>query len=350
MSRETLEWLNTMTLIGNTDHRRNAWHYRAELQGDQSNHYPGPVPVQDIRERLIPWKAVPRRVAVEVPADRETMTHLGENGEPLRWSVMEERQAITRSDNDHVFEIFKSGYRAHQYDEWLIKGVATILDQGLQINSAGLLREGGLMWVEVGLDESVTTPEGLEFFPNLLAATSFDGSRATVYKRTVQLVVCDNTLDIASAEGGAEIRIKHSKNSVGKIADVRQALGIVHRAADDFMAEVAALTQQEVTDAQWSDILTRLVPIDEENDGVRKIKNAEKKRGELNQLYQFDNRVGQFKGTGLGVVQAFNTHRHHLGRGNDAVKAQRNMLAAVTGTGAADDQKVLDAMALVLAS
>ena len=48
MSRETLQHLNTNTLIGNTDARGTAWHYRAEDQGDESNHYPGPIPLADV--------------------------------------------------------------------------------------------------------------------------------------------------------------------------------------------------------------------------------------------------------------------------------------------------------------
>src|SRR3954466_13565707 len=105
MSTETLLHLNPQTLIGDTDRRGKAWSYRAELQGDESNHYPGAVPVEDIRRRLLGWEAVPRRVAVELPAGPENFDHIGDEGEFLRWSVMEERQAITRNDNNHVFEI-----------------------------------------------------------------------------------------------------------------------------------------------------------------------------------------------------------------------------------------------------
>ena len=43
MSRETLNWLNTNTLIGFTDKRGNAWHWRAQEQDGASNHYPGPI-------------------------------------------------------------------------------------------------------------------------------------------------------------------------------------------------------------------------------------------------------------------------------------------------------------------
>ena len=72
MSRETLQHLNTNTLIGNTDARGHAWHYRAEEQGDETNHYPGPIPVEDVQRRLFCWQAQSRRVAVEVPATLDT--------------------------------------------------------------------------------------------------------------------------------------------------------------------------------------------------------------------------------------------------------------------------------------
>src|SRR5688572_3525646 len=102
MSRETLTHLNTNVLIGNTDERGHAWHYKAELQGEQSNHYPGFIPVADVAQRLFHYQAVPRRIAVELPATIETMTHIGPDGLPMRWTVQEDRQAIARDDNDHV--------------------------------------------------------------------------------------------------------------------------------------------------------------------------------------------------------------------------------------------------------
>ena len=68
MSNETGEWLNTMTLIGFTEKRGNAWHYREELQGDEPNHYVGPVPVEDVQRRLFNFKVVERRVAVSAAA------------------------------------------------------------------------------------------------------------------------------------------------------------------------------------------------------------------------------------------------------------------------------------------
>src|SRR5688572_29894447 len=182
MSQETMQWLNTMTLIGFTEQRGNAWHYRVEDQGDESNHYAGGIPVEDVLRRLFDFEVWETPLYV-----------LGDSG----YTEIPNRKAMITSDNGDVLGIFKSGYTGHQYKEWLLENVATILDDDLGIGSAGLLRNRAQAWVSVEVPETISTPEGVEFRPNLLACTSFDGSLATTYKRAVGIVVCDNTLSAA---------------------------------------------------------------------------------------------------------------------------------------------------------
>ena len=229
MSRETLQHLNTNTLIGHTSHRGTAWHYRAEHQGEESNHYPGPIPVHDVKRRLFDWNAESRPIAVEQACSPDEMTHLNADGEAVRWNHIDGKQAIVRSDNRHVMGIFESGYVCHQYAEWLLTSVANILDDELSISSAGLLRGGAIAWVEVSIPESISTPEGVEFRPNLLATTSFDGSTATTFKRTITATVCDNTRDLALSEPGQQVKVKHSRHSRLKLAPAREALAMVHQ-------------------------------------------------------------------------------------------------------------------------
>jgi len=246
MSKETLSWLNTNTLIGCTDKRGTAWHWRAQEQGERSNHYPGAIPVPDVQDRLFGWQAESRRLAVELPAAVVDATHW-ESGLPRRWAVLPDRQAICRSDNNTLMGIFGPGYTRHQYNEWLLTTVADLLDDDLAISSAGLLRGGAIAWVEVSMPDTITTPEGVAFRPNLLATTSFDGSIATTYKRTVTDTVCDNTRELALSERGQEVKVKHSRHSGLQLALTRQALQMVHTLADDFAQEVARLCRMEVT-------------------------------------------------------------------------------------------------------
>jgi phage/plasmid-like protein (TIGR03299 family) len=337
MSAETLQHLNTHTLIGNTEARGAAWHYRAQEQGEESNHYPGPVPVADIQRRLFHWQAVSRRLAVEVPAEAATMTHLDEASRPARWAVVPGRQAISRSDDADgaVMGVFAPGYAMHQYPQWLLTTVANILDDGLAPSSAGVLRDGAIAWVEVSVPDTITTPEGVAFRPNLLATTSFDGSIATTFKRTVTDVVCDNTRELALAERGQAYKVKHSRHSGARIGDARQALQMVHTLAADFQAEVAELCRTPVTARQWQLFLDAHLPDADPVTGQpltpRSLSLLEGKRDALNRLYRHDLRVAPWAGTAHGVLQAVNTFEHHEGTVRGATRADRNMLRAITG-------------------
>lgn len=351
MSRETLEHLNTHTLIGNTDHRGTAWHYRADLQGAEPNHYSGPIPVEDVRHRLFTWQAVSRRIGVELPADITTMTHLDSNGTPMRWAQIADKQAICRDDNHHVMGIFAPSYAMHQYDEWLLTTVANILDADVSISSAGLLKNGAIAWVEVSVPESITTPEGVEFRPNLLATTSFDGSIATTFKRTVTDVVCDNTREAALAERGQAFKVKHSRYSTAKLAPAREALAMVHHIAYDFAAEIARLCATTVTDRQWHAFLDAHVPLQRASGAAltpRAAGAAEKKRDELSRLYKHDQRVAPWAGTAHGVLQAVNTWEHHEGSVRASTRPERNMLRTVTGEWGRIDREAHAALEAVL--
>ncbi|KQS96993.1 DUF932 domain-containing protein [Cellulomonas sp. Leaf395] len=336
MSRESLLDLNTYTLIGNTRHRGTAWHYRADLQGTEPNHYSGPIPIADVQRRLFDWQAVQLPVAIERPADLLTMTHLNATGSPARWVVVPDRLAVARSDRSDgtVMGMFTESYVPHQYDEWLLGSVANILDDDLSISSAGLLRDGAVAWVEVSVPESIRTPEGVEFRPNLLATTTFDGSLATTYKRTVTNVVCDNTRGLALAEAGLQVKVKHSRRSALRLASARDALAVVHSMAEDFADEIRAMCAIDVEARQWGQFLDGWAPsVDTTGAPLagRARTTTDRRRAALDDLYRVDPRVAPWAGTAYGVIQAVNTYEHHLRpvRGTD--RAARNTLRAVAG-------------------
>ena len=69
------------------------------------------------------------------------------------------------------------------------------------------------------------------------------------------MVVCDNTLSAALTTADTRVKVRHSRNSLDKLAAVRDALGIVHQVADDFAAQVEQLINRTVVDAQWTRFL-----------------------------------------------------------------------------------------------
>ena len=333
MSRETSPWLNQNTLIGFTDKRGLAWHYRASDQGTEPNHYTGAIPVADVVRRLFAWDAI------SVPLYVQT---------PLGMMPVEGRQAIARSDDYSVMGLFKEGYTMHQYREWLVDQVSTILGDTLAIGSAGLLKGGAQAWVSVEVPENIVTPEGVEFRPNLLAATSHDGSLATTYKRVVTNVVCDNTMAAGLAEAGQQYKVKHSRYSRAKLEDARDALALVHTIAEDFEAEVKALCETTVTDKAWSAFLDAFAPLPEKEG--RGLTLATQTRESLTGMWNNDNRVSPWRNTAWGVVQAVNTHTHHVQTVRGASRPERNMVRAVTGGVDTLDTDTMSTLNKVLAS
>lgn len=346
MSRETIAWLNTSTLIGFTDKRGRAWHYRANEQGAEPNHYPGAIPVEDVRRRLFDWQVIEGDVkSSAVILTPEGVTSI-EIADPSRKTMLRPPGAFGDEDPGAILGVFKLGFNAHQYAEWLLDEVAKIIDQGLDVSSAGLLKQGAIGWVEISVPDTITTPEGVTFRPNLLAGTSFDGSLATTYTRTVQNTVCDNTMAVALGEAGQKIKVKHSRNSNLKLTEVRDALAIVHTIADDFAEQVAQLTNIAVSEGDWSKFLDEIAPMPE--DKGRSMTMAENKRASLNKLWFHDQRVAPWAGTAFGVVQAMNTFTHHEGIVRGADRAERNMLRAVTGGVDKLDGETLDTLGRVL--
>lgn len=360
MSRESMQWLNTNTLRGFTNDRGTAWHYMLEHQGSESNHYPGAIPVEDVIRRLMNWDALGLPLTYTIP---ELITDDGVTEARTLEAVG--RKVIVRSDTGEVLGVFRDGYEIHQFSEWLVDGIANLIDTSkgdLAIGSAGLLKGGAVGWVQVDVPENITTPEGVEFRPHLFATTSHDGSLATTFGRSVTAIVCDNTLSAAMGETGEKFSVRHTAKSVVRLAEAREALNIIHGTADTFAEEVAKLCKVKVSAPAFSRFLDSWAPIptDEtaKNGRVdpRAITLAERKRETFTGLYGSDPRVTPWKGTAFGVMQAVNTFGQHFtavrdGSDDERVKGAkryaRSIMASADGT---LDQQTRDARRMVLAA
>ena len=360
MSRETSHWLNTMVLVGCTDKRGTAWHHRGDLQtpweitlddgrvlSGVGNHYPQGIPVDHVQYRLFNWKALTAPVYAAIG---------GADGiEPYYVEIPNQKRVYPSDEPTHTFWIAKDSYQPHDYSDTLLGSIGDILDVNsgdLVISSAGLLVQRAVGWVEVSVPDSIVTPEGIEFRPNILATTSLNGTSATIWKRTCTDVVCDNTRAIALAEQGQQYKIRHSKYSNLKLADAREALAIIHTTADDIEAEFRELCQIDVTEKQFFDIVKEIVA-PETGNGKEPSKMAltlqEKKTEQLSTLWRNDNRVSPWAGTGYGVVQCFNTwEQHYKGTRRGTSLAERNMLATINGDIEKTDREVYATMMRVL--
>jgi phage/plasmid-like protein (TIGR03299 family) len=344
MSTETIEWLNTKTLIGFTQNRGNkAWHYRADAQGDEPNHYPDAVPADDVIRRLFDWEPLTGPVETTVWTPTGPLHVRDDN----RKVIVRPSGALDPTDPGGILGVFKGGYTPHAYRQWLLEELEQILGQGLSIGSAGLLKQGAIGWVSIEMPDNIVTPSGVAFRPNLLACTSLDGSLATTYQRVCTLTVCDNTMAAALSESPDQrLKVKHTKNSAIKLGEARDALGIVFDLGEQFSAQVEELTNTTVTDDQWNKFLLELVPATESLAGITRADNI---RGKLTQTYRHDDRCKDWTGTAFGVLQSVNTYYHHIATAKNDAYEERNMMRAVKGEVAKLDGNTLALLDKVLA-
>lgn len=342
MSRETMQWLNENTLIGFTEKRGRAWHYR---QGSD-NHYVGGIPVEDVRKRLFDWEAVEQPILTPGALGHPDFTDPGLPEVPDGYHYVHGHKAWVHPKTGEVLGVHKKTRTIHQYGEWLLDTTAQVLDDDLQIGSAGLLQGGRVAWVQVEVPDTIETPEGVRFRPFILARSSMDGSVATTFSRSVTNTVCDNTMAIASREhGGQRIVFRASGNSDIKLGEAREALGIVYTAADDFAAQVAELTATRFSPQQFESLLDLEIPAHEEPDTKAKVaawQRREQKRDFVRDLYCFDARVAPWTGTAFGAWQAFNTFDQHERKIRSDNRVERNQLQLVRGQQDRADVQVLE--------
>jgi phage/plasmid-like protein (TIGR03299 family) len=327
-----MNWLNENVLVGFTESRGNAWHYR---QGSD-NHYVGAVPVDDVRKRLFDWEPLEAPVIMGEQAT--------EGGIILPGAVIPGKKVRYHSKTGRVFGVFNDSHQGHDYEEWLITNVEHIIDDDLQIGTAGLLKGGGQAWVQVEVPETMEFAGGVKARPFLLAATSLDGSLSTTYGASVTSTVCDNTMAVALTEhGGFRQKIRHSKKSLGRIQDVREALGIVHTMADDFGRQLEALLDRHVTDQQFTKLVEHVVPLPDPKKAPGAFNAAEKKRTHLVDMYRFDVRAASWRGTAFGAWAAFNTYdQHETKLKAETNRVERNARRMVEGQQDKADAEVLE--------
>lgn len=334
MSAETLESLNQNTLIGYTSKRGNAWHHREGTD----NHFENEVPM----DRVLDLMSYP---LVEA-------TLVAEWGTPddITFAPVEGKKAIVRADTGATLGIFGDGYKLHQPKEWLVDNLQILLDGGLKVGSATVLKGGAVVSVQAELEETREAIEGVKHRPFLTAATSHDGSLSTRYMVGTQVVVCDNTLAVALKEKDRlEHRIRHTSGSMSRVGEIRQALGLtVEQVGDQFDAQVRALVSQHVTDEKWDEFVKAFTGIEKaEEKGGRGHTMAQNRVDILNNLWFNDERAAPWKNSAWGVLAAANTASHHEFSVRTSNRLERNEMRTLRGEWDSYDANVLQLLSRV---
>ncbi|WP_194714652.1 DUF932 domain-containing protein [Noviherbaspirillum soli] len=212
---------------------------------------------------------------------------------------------------------------------------------GFELETAGVLKEGRKLWALARTGQSVCLKGRDRVNGYLLLATACDGTLATTAQFTSVRVVCNNTLQIALAEGAGAVKVPHRSQFDPQA--VKRQLGIAVSSWDGFMARMKALTECKVKDDTVEAFLKRVLtyPVNPATDGSAIAVN-DRALKTVQELY-----VGRGKGaemasaagTAWGLLNSVTEFVDHHRR---ARSTDHRLDAAWFGQGAALKQKAWD--------
>ena len=404
MSYHSSQYLNAGNImVGNTTNSGNAWWYNPALENAaRPTHFEDFIPLTTVKDRLFGWSAWEsnRLVAYfERPVlDDQGNSLLDSNGNVVTkvYEVpVKSFKAIGREDwvvngvpddeedgADAILHVQGKDYGVHQLQEVFITRTAEILqgaDNMVGVSSAGLLKWGRRAWITISIPTDLTNDDsGLQFRPNLTVSTSFDSSLPTSWTRTFGVPVCDNTLDYQLVRAGdkGKFVLKHTKNSVARIKDAAEALGLLTQQADEMDKALSELVKTEVPEGVFLKWLDKMVPVPEIKQSIKEIASiqgemiqvakvntnshthAMNRRDKLVEMWDRDPRVAPWKNTKLGILQLWNTFNQHERTfkaskqfdGNRlAAKVEANQIKTLGGDFFKEDEKAIKAIDDVLA-
>jgi len=134
------------------------------------------------------------------------------------------RKAVVRDADRKVLGVVSDEYEVLQNSEAFGVLQSACDDFGVTIESAGALGIGQKVWMLAKLPESVEPRPGDKVDGYFLLSTGHNGSTPLLARPTPVRVVCENTLNIAEAQGGAIIRLNHIRSDISNIKLVEELI------------------------------------------------------------------------------------------------------------------------------
>ena len=118
------------------------------------------------------------------------------------------KQVMYRTDTNQPLGIVSNKYKIVQPIE-VLEFFKDMVGNIAHLETAGVLRDGAHYWALARMDGEFNIA-GDDVKQYLLLASSADGSLATQARLTSVRVVCNNTLQLASQSGAADVVVRHS--------------------------------------------------------------------------------------------------------------------------------------------
>lgn len=208
--------------------------------------YVGHVPWHHLGTQLLP--SAPKRRWLEAAGFDHDI-----KSQPVRYTVGEETYVCTdrvmmyRSDNNRPLGVVSKDYQIVQPHEVLDFFDEIVKSGNMTLETAGTLFGGKQYWALAKIAEGAVLDRDV-IKGYLLLATSCDGSRKTVGKKTSVRVVCDNTLRMSDDDTTDMIEVSHRSRFDADA--VKKALGVAPVSFKEFIANLDKLAKKPIRKAR----------------------------------------------------------------------------------------------------
>jgi phage/plasmid-like protein (TIGR03299 family) len=240
------------------------------------------------------------------------------------------------SGKPDVLGVVGSGYTVVQNEEHCELLNLLVDEAGAHFETAGSLRGGRETFVTMKLPQSITLAgsngrDDIELY--LAAMSSHDGTAAWRVIVTPVRIVCANTQRMALRQARATYAIRHTRSAKGKIAQARQALGIVWRYADAFETAAQNLINSTLVLDEFQQIVDKLWPADPTDvPSPRAAGIRDRRNSTLRSLFTEADTQHAIRATRWAGLQAITEYLdHHAPARDDTVRATRVLTSHALG-------------------
>jgi len=225
-------------------------------------------------------------------------------------------KALYRSDTKGVIATVRSTYEPVQ-NATLWDIVDALMAGGVRYETAGVLKQGAVVWVLGRLDEpSVVSQDASPIYPFVLVSSRHDGQGACKAACVSVRVVCWNTFSRAEEQAGragTSYSFRHTRHVMDYIEEAKVAIGLIRGQHQQFMALAGELADHAVSDAGAEEFIRKMFP-DVPAPTARMRNYLEHVRGEVTELLAGPTVPEAHRRTSYGLFCAGTEYLDHLMR------------------------------------
>lgn len=220
--------------------------------------------------------------------------------------------ANVRTDTEEVVGVVGERYHVLQNRDALSIGNALFDTSAAVIDSGWALRGGRRVGITFRVPSAdIEVPgDGGGFLPMyLLIDNSHDGNSSVTGHLGPVRPACTNMVRLFIRSALASFKIRHTSGVEGKIAAMRDALGMTFRYKVAAESAIDKLLNTTLVESQVDEILRDLWPIKED---ATEAQRSNSLQAALMQNWQSSPTIDEVRGTGWGLVNAVNEYFEHL--------------------------------------